>query len=180
MVTAAPCKAYICAFGPRPHLQCSRSSVGERRFSTPGPRGFEPCREHGPVAQRMSAEILPRRTQVRFLSGSPIGASTGRGPARPAKPSVPAGMRVGISALRHPCGLGSLVDYRPSKATRRVRFSQPAPISLPSSSGQEGGPSFRPCAIRLYTPVSVKRLCSSGLEATCNPCVSACMHGNPH
>jgi hypothetical protein len=126
------CKARICGFDPHPHLQCSRSSVEERRFSTPGPRGFESCREHGPAAQRMSAEILPRRTQVRFLSGLQFGASTGRGPARPAKPLVPTGMRVGISALLHLCGLGPLVDYRPSKAARRVRFSQPAPDgSLP-------------------------------------------------
>ncbi len=59
----------------------SRSSVEERRFSTPGPRGFESCREpHGPVAQRMSAEILTRRTRVQFLSGSPMRSVNRAGP----------------------------------------------------------------------------------------------------
>jgi hypothetical protein len=107
-----------------------------------------PARVRIPPRARPRSSADERRDPTSEDAGSipvgvSIGTSTGRGPARPAKPSVPAGMRVGISALRHPCGLGSLADYRPSKAARRVRFSQPAPISLPSSSGQEGGPSFR-------------------------------------
>jgi hypothetical protein len=94
-------------------------------LSPGGTPGFEaPCCA-GLVVQRMSAEILRPRSQVQFLSGLMFWErQPGGSPARSAKPSVPSGMRVGISALLQLCShqqLSSSTSQDTGPSTRRSR-----------------------------------------------------------
>lgn len=56
--------------------------------------------------------------------------------ARFAKPLVPQGMRIVFSTFRHSRGYSSMAEPLSSKQKTRVRFSLPAPITRPSSTGR--------------------------------------------
>jgi hypothetical protein len=71
-VTAAPAKRVYAGSIPAHTSIALVAQWKSAGFLHRARAGSNPAESTGPVAQRMSAEILPRRTQVRFLSGPSI------------------------------------------------------------------------------------------------------------